>query len=71
VPTEAELIQTAIATSAKSGIASASNDSGSVTKLSIDDQIKAANYLAGVSASAKPGNGFGLRFSKIIPPGAG
>jgi hypothetical protein len=71
MPTEAELIQNAIATSAKAGIQSASNDSGSVTKLSIDDQIKAVNHLAGQTAANKPGNGFGLRFSKIIPPGAG
>lgn len=67
--TPSELIQTAIATNAQSGIASASNDSGSVTKMSIDEQIKAANYLAGATAGVK-GN-LGLRFSKIIPPGAG
>lgn len=67
--TRSELIQTAIATNAQSGIASASNDSGSVTKLSIDEQIKAANYLAGVNAGSK--SHFGLRFTKCIPPGGG
>ncbi len=67
--TDAELIQSAISTNAKSGIASASNDSGSVTKMSIDEQIKAANYLAGKTASTK-GN-LGLRFSRIVPPGGG
>lgn len=71
MPTPAELIQATIATNAISGIASASNDAGSVTKLSIDEQIKAANYLAGVQAASRPKAGFGLRFSKIIPPGAG
>jgi len=67
--TPAEQIQSAIATSATAGIASASNDSGSVQKMSIDDQIKAANYLAGKSAASKPHHG--LRFTKCIPPGGG
>ncbi len=41
----------------------------SVEQQSVDDQIKAANFLAGQTAAAKPH--FGLRFTKLIPPGAG
>lgn len=67
--TDAEKIQASIAKSAEAGLASASNDAGSVTRMSIDDQIKAANYLAGKNASVT--KGFGVRFAKIIPPGAG
>lgn len=39
----------------------------SVDQHTIDDQIKAANYLAAQGAAQKPR--FGLRFSKIRPPG--
>jgi hypothetical protein len=67
--TDAELIQDAISVSATAGIASASNDSGSVTKMSVSDQIMAANYLAAKNAGGKPH--FGLRFTKCIPPGGG
>ena len=69
--TPAEQIQSAIATNAQSGIASASNDSGSVSKMPIADQILAAQFLAGQNAASKPNACFGLRFSKIVPPGAG
>ncbi len=41
----------------------------SVDQHAIDDQIKAANYLAAQQAAAKPR--FGLRFSKIRPPCGG
>ena len=41
----------------------------SVERQSIDDQIQADQYLSAKQAAAKPH--FGLRFSKIIPPGAG
>lgn len=69
VQTDVEKIQESISRSAQSGIASSSNDSGAVSAMSITDQIKAANYLAGKNASVS--NGFGIRFAKIIPPGAG
>lgn len=36
-----------------------------VEQHSIDDQIKAANHLAGQQAATRPG--FGLRFQKITP----
>ena len=41
----------------------------SVEQHSIDDQIKAANFLSGQTAASKPH--FGLRFTKLIPPGGG
>ena len=41
----------------------------SVEQQSIDDQIKADEYLAAKQAASKPH--FGLRFTKVIPPGAG
>lgn len=41
----------------------------SVEQQSIDDLIKADEYLAAKQAAAKPH--FGVRFAKIIPPGAG
>jgi len=71
VPTEAEQVKAKIASSAVAGVQSASNDSGAVTSMTITDQIKAAQFLSGQSAASKPGNGFGLRFAKIIPSGAG
>ncbi len=41
----------------------------SVEQHSIDDQVKAADFLAARNAAAKPH--FGLRFTKLIPPGGG
>ena len=41
----------------------------SVEQQAIADQIKADEYLAGKTAANKPQ--MGLRFSKIVPPGAG
>ena len=40
-----------------------------VVQKDIEQQIKADEYLAAKQAAAKPH--FGLRFTKIIPPGAG
>jgi hypothetical protein len=37
--------------------------------MSVDEQIKAAKYLAGRAAVAQ--NHFGLRFVKLVPPGGG
>lgn len=67
--TESERVKAAILKNAEDGIQSHSNDAGATTGLSVSEQIKAANYLAGVQASYN--KTFGLRFSKIIPPGAG
>ena len=41
----------------------------SVEQQAIGDQIKAHEYLASKAAAKK--SHFGLRFSKIVPPGAG
>lgn len=66
---EVEQIKESIAEGATEAIQSASNDSGSVTRMSIDDQIKAAQYVAGQTAGGK--NHLGLRFVQLKPPGAG
>jgi len=41
----------------------------SVEQHSIEDLIKAARYLSGETAATK--TTFGLRFTKLVPPGAG
>lgn len=65
---DADDIADAIAENA-TGPKSMSVDGQSVTQHSIDDQIKAANHVAGQTAASKPH--FGLRFTKLIPPGGG
>ena len=50
------------------GPAKASGDQGSFEQHSIQDQIAADRYLAGKRAATKPHRG--LRFTRIIPPGA-
>ena len=50
------------------GPAKASGDSVSIEQHSIQDQIAADRYLASKRAAAKPHRG--MRFSRIIPPGA-
>ncbi len=50
------------------GPAKASGDSGSFEQHSIQDQIAADQYLASKRAATKPHRG--LRFSRIVPPGA-
>ena len=49
----ADEIADAIATDAVSGVASASNSAGSVTLQSVDDRIKAAEYVAGRARNKK------------------
>lgn len=46
----------------------ASGDSISVEQHSIQDQIAADRYLASKRASSKPHRG--MRFTRIVPPGA-
>lgn len=46
----------------------ASGDSMSVEQHSIQDQIAADRYLASKRASAQPHRG--MRFTRIVPPGA-
>lgn len=43
----------------------------SVTQQSVDEIIKADRYAASKRAAAARTSGFGLRFSKIVPPGGG
>ncbi|MCZ2341685.1 MAG: hypothetical protein LC104_07795 [Bacteroidales bacterium] len=50
------------------GPAKASGDAGSVEQHPLPDQIEADRYLAAKEA-AKKGNR-GLRFNKLVPPGA-
>ena len=48
---------------------SVSVDGTNVTAKPLQDQIKAANFVAGQSAASKPH--FGLRFTLMVPPGCG
>lgn len=50
------------------GPAKASGDSVSIEQHSIQDQIAADRYLASKRAAAKPHRG--MRFTRIVPPGA-
>ena len=68
---DASDIADAIAENADTGIKSVTVDGNTTTKISVDEQIKAAQYAAGqATASAAPGH-FGLRFSQLVPPGCG
>jgi hypothetical protein len=50
------------------GPAKASGDAGSVEQHPLPDQIEAAKFLASKDAAKKPNRG--LRFNKLVPPGA-
>lgn len=50
------------------GPAKASGDSGSVEQHPLSDQIEADRYLA--SKQAAKSKSRGLRFNKLVPPGA-
>jgi hypothetical protein len=50
------------------GPAKASGDAGSVEQHPLPDQIEADRYLASKDAAQKPQRG--LRFNKLVPPGA-
>lgn len=50
------------------GPAKASGDAGSVEQHKLSDQIEAAKFLASKDATKKPSRG--LRFNKLVPPGA-
>ena len=65
----ADSIEERILVDAKLGIGSASDETGQVTKTPIKDLIEADQYLAAKSAAAK--NHFGLRMTKLVPPGTG
>jgi hypothetical protein len=67
--TPPETIAEAIEQSAIGGIKKGSEEGREFEKHSIDDQIKAAQYVAAKRAAGKAH--FGLRFTKLVPPGAG
>ena len=50
------------------GPAKASGDAGSVEQHKLTEQIAADKYLASKVAASKPKRG--LRFNKLVPPGA-
>lgn len=50
------------------GPSKASGDAGSVEQHSLRDQIEADRYLESKKAAGKKNRG--LRFSKLVPPGA-
>jgi len=64
---DSEQIKDAIAENA-TGPAKATGDSGSVEQHPLKDQIEAAKFLA--SQGAIKTKSRGLRFSKLVPPGA-
>ena len=63
-----ETIDEAIEQNAK-GPASVTVAGQTVVQKDVEQQIKADEYLAAKAAAAKPH--LGLRFTKIVPPGAG
>ena len=65
----AESIQTALEKAAIEGIQSATIDGQSATSMSIEDRIKADNYLK--SQAAKSRNHLGLFIRKMEPGGCG
>jgi hypothetical protein len=60
-------LQEAIRASAKAP-AKASGDAGSVEQHKLTEQIAADKYLASKAAASQPK--LGLRFNKLVPPGA-
>lgn len=66
--TDVDDINTEIAANAQRP-RSSSKDGENVQEHAIQDQIAAAQHLAAQSAASQPH--FGLRFTKLIPPGAG
>ncbi len=65
----AETIQSSLEQAAIDGVQSATVDGQSATQMSIDDRIKAANFIA--SQTAKSKNHLGLTFRKMEPGGCG
>jgi hypothetical protein len=50
------------------GPAKVAGDAGTVEQHPLPDQIEAAKFLASKEAAKRPSRG--LRFSKLVPPGA-
>ena len=66
---EIDAVEDAIIENA-AGPASVSVSGQTVTAKSADDLIKSANYLAAQAAANNRAH-FGLRFTKLVPPGCG
>jgi hypothetical protein len=64
-----DTIQDAIESIAKNMVQSSSENGRSATRIPIRDLIEADRHIAQKSAASKPH--FGLRFTKLIPPGGG
>jgi len=67
---ELQAVETALQQAA-TGPRSVTVDGRSATSQSVDDLLKLAAYQAGKEAAASNRPGFGIRFQKIRPPGAG
>ncbi len=66
--TAAALAATAALTEALAGPAEVSGDAGTVRQQPLQDLIALDKYLTGKAAARNPRRG--LRFTKLIPPGA-
>lgn len=64
-----ESIEEAIEQQAISGVKSMTEGSRSIQNLSIDEMIKADQYAKSKAAQSKPH--FGLRMTRLRPPGCG
>jgi len=62
-------IQESIERDAAEGVSSITVDGIATTAMSIGERIQAARYLAAQQAAAQ--SHFGLRFTKLVPPGGG
>ena len=67
---ELDSVNTAL-NSAASSPKTVTVDGRSAESRSVDDLLKLANYQAAKDAASNSVAGFGLRFQKIRPPGAG
>lgn len=66
---DASDIADTIAQTAADGLKEVTIGSHTSIVLPIDEQIKAADYVAAQAATGS--SKFGLRFSKLVPPGCG
>lgn len=66
---DADDIRDAAAANAVAGISSHANDGTQTTAMDPLKQMQVADKVAANAASARPH--FGLRFTKLVPPGCG
>lgn len=62
-------IDDAIESVAKGMVQSSSENGRSVTRVNVKDMIEADRYLSGKTAASKAH--FGIRMTKLVPPGGG